>query len=55
LARAYGASAETVERTEDFEPALTRALSRPGVRLLHLRTDIEVIHPGTTISRIRSR
>jgi len=55
LARAYGAWAETVERTEDFAPALDRALAQPGVRLLHLRTDVEQITNGTTLSAIRDR
>ncbi len=55
LGRAYGAWAETVERTEDFAPALDRALAQPGVRLLHLKTDIEQITAGTTISAIRAR
>src|SRR5438445_2431626 len=41
LARAYGGWAETVERTEDFVPALDRALSQRGIRLLHCRTDVE--------------
>jgi acetolactate synthase-1/2/3 large subunit len=53
LARAYGCWAATVERTEDFAPALTRALAEPGVKLLHLKTDMEVITAGTTISRLR--
>jgi acetolactate synthase-1/2/3 large subunit len=55
LARAYGCWAETVERTEEFAPALDRALAQGGVKLLHLRTDIEVITNGTTISAIRGR
>jgi len=55
LARAYGAWAETVERTEDFAPALARALAEPGVRLLHLKTDIEQITNGTTLSAIKNR
>ncbi len=55
LARAYGGWAETVETTADFAPALDRALARDGVRLLHLKTDIEVITNGTTIAAIRSR
>ncbi len=55
LARAYGGWAETVEATADFAPALDRALARGGVRLLHLKTDIEVITNGTTIAAIRSR
>jgi acetolactate synthase-1/2/3 large subunit len=53
LARAFGGWAETVDRTADFAPALDRALAERGVRLLHLRTDIEVITPGTTITRLR--
>ena len=55
LARAYGCWAETVARTEDFAPALDRALAEAGVRLLHLKTDIEVITAGTTIGAIRAR
>jgi acetolactate synthase-1/2/3 large subunit len=53
LARAYGGWAETVERTEDFAPALDRAMAQTGVRLLHLKTDVEIITPGTTITAIR--
>jgi acetolactate synthase-1/2/3 large subunit len=55
LARAYGAWAETVERTEDFAPALVRALREKGVRLLHLKTDVEQITAATTIARIREK
>ena len=55
LARAYGGWAETVERTEDFAPALERAHKKKGVRLLHLKTDVEQITTATTISKIRER
>jgi len=55
LGRAYGCWAETVETTADFAPALSRAMAEKGVRLLHLKTDIEAITPGTTISAIRKR
>ena len=55
LARAYGGWAETIERTADFAPALARALGETGVRLLHLKTDVEIITAGTTISAIRAR
>ncbi len=55
LARAYGAWAETVKTTEQFAPALDRALAQTGVRLLHLRTDIDVITHGTSIAAIRDR
>jgi len=54
LARAYGAWAETVERTHQFAPALDRALAERGVKLLHLKTEIEEIAPGATISSIRA-
>lgn len=53
LARAYGCWAETVEKTDMFAPALDRALAQSGVRLLHLKTDVEFITPGTTITAIR--
>ncbi|WP_374944628.1 thiamine pyrophosphate-binding protein [Sphingomonas sp.] len=55
LARAYGCWAETVERTEDFAPALDRALAQPGVKLLHIKTDVETISPSTTLSAIRAK
>jgi acetolactate synthase-1/2/3 large subunit len=55
LARAYGAWAETVESTDAFAPALDRALATSGVRLLHLKTDIEQISNATTITRLRER
>ena len=55
LARAYGAWAETIEKTEDFAPALARAQVERGVKLLHLRTDVEVISNATTISKLRER
>jgi acetolactate synthase-1/2/3 large subunit len=55
LARAYGGWAETVERTEDFAPALGRALGETGVRLIHLKTDVEQITSATTITKLRAR
>lgn len=55
LARAYGGWAETVEQTDQFAPALARALEQKGVRLLHLKTDIEQISPAVTVSQLRSR
>jgi acetolactate synthase-1/2/3 large subunit len=53
LARAYGGWAETVERTGDFDAALGRALEQRGIRLLHLKTDVEVISNQTTIAKLR--
>jgi acetolactate synthase I/II/III large subunit len=55
LASAYGGWAETVETTEEFAPALARALAQKGVKLLHLRTDVEQISPAVTISQLRAR
>lgn len=55
LARAYGGWAETVVATAEFAPALDRAMAQRGLRLLHLKTDIERISAGTTISALRAR
>ncbi|HEY1607179.1 MAG TPA: thiamine pyrophosphate-binding protein [Allosphingosinicella sp.] len=55
LACAYGAWAETVETTAQFAPALDRAMAEPGVRLLHLKTDVEQITSATTITKMRER
>jgi acetolactate synthase-1/2/3 large subunit len=55
LARAFGAWAETVERTEEFAPVLERAQRERGVKLLHLRTDVEQITTATTIAKLRAR
>jgi acetolactate synthase-1/2/3 large subunit len=55
LARAYGAWAETVETTRDFAPALARAVGAKGVRLLHLKTDVEQLGPAVTVSGLRAR
>ena len=55
LARAYGCWAETVERTDDFALALARAQAQRGVRLLHLKTDVEAITAATTLSKIEDR
>ena len=55
LARAYGGWAETIETTEQFTPALDRALKRTGIRLLHCKTDVEQISNSTTITRLRER
>ncbi len=53
LARAFGCWADTVERTEDFAGALARAGAKPGVRLLHVKTDVEAITAGTTLAQLR--
>ncbi len=55
LARAYGAWAETVESTSHFTPALDRALAQSGLRVLHLKSDVEILAPALTISALRAR
>ena len=52
LGRAYGCWAETVETTAEFALALARAMAQPAVRLLHLKTNIEQITAGTTLSAV---
>jgi acetolactate synthase-1/2/3 large subunit len=54
LARAYGASGEVVERTEDFAPAFARALTAGRPALLELRIDPDAITTRTTLSAIRA-
>ena len=55
LARAFGGWAETVEKTADFAPALGRAMERKGIRLLHLKADVEQISHASTIAALRKR
>ena len=55
LGRAYGCWAETVETTEQFAAALARAVAQPGVKLLHLKTDIEQISPATTLTVMHAK
>ena len=56
LARSYGAWATTVQTTEAFAPAINDAMNQKGVRLLHLRTDIEYLTAsGAKISALRRK
>jgi acetolactate synthase-1/2/3 large subunit len=54
LARAYGGTGETVTRTEEFAPALERALAAGKPALLHLRIDPQQITLNATIDEIRA-
>jgi acetolactate synthase I/II/III large subunit len=54
LARAYGAQGETVTRTEEFAPALERALAAGKPALIEIRLDPEAITPRQTLSEIRA-
>jgi acetolactate synthase-1/2/3 large subunit len=53
-ARAFGAYGETVERTEDFRPALERALASNKAAIIEVRTDQEALTPRQTLSEIRA-
>jgi acetolactate synthase-1/2/3 large subunit len=55
LSRAFGGWAATVERTEEFAPALDEALGKTGIRMIHCKTDIEQITNATTISKLRAK
>src|SRR5690606_20453561 len=52
-ARAFGGHGERVEQTEDFAPALRRALDSGLPSILHCLLDPEAITPTTTLSRLR--
>jgi len=54
-ARSFGAFGEIVETTEQFSPALERALSCGLPAVLELRLPEEVITPNTTLSAIREQ
>jgi acetolactate synthase-1/2/3 large subunit len=53
LARAYGAQGERVERTEDFEVAVERALASRKPSVLELPVDPEQISPRVKLSELR--
>ena len=54
-ARAFGGHGERVERTEDFAPALERAMASGQPAILHCLIDPETISPSTTLSAIREK
>jgi acetolactate synthase-1/2/3 large subunit len=53
-ARAFGAHGETVESTEQFAPAFSRALTAGKPALIEIRIDPEAITPNTTLKAIRA-
>ncbi|MEZ5709527.1 MAG: thiamine pyrophosphate-binding protein [Blastomonas sp.] len=56
LGKAYGGWSALVEKTDDFAPALAEAMTHKGLRLLHLKTDIEQLTAGgATVSGLRAR
>lgn len=57
LARAYGGEGERVKRTEDFAPALERALASEAAGrsyLIELAIDPEALTPAASLSEIRA-
>jgi acetolactate synthase-1/2/3 large subunit len=54
LARAFGAWAQRVETTAQFETVLKQAKGLPGIRLIHCAVDIEQLSAsGVTVSGVR--
>ncbi len=55
LAFAYGAHGERVERSEEFAPALARALQSGKPALLHCLIDPQAITPAATLDSLRAQ
>jgi acetolactate synthase I/II/III large subunit len=55
LAFAYGAHGERVERTEEFAPALARALASGKPAVLHCLLDPQAITPAATLDSLRAK
>ena len=54
LARAFGAWAATVDRTADFAEAFAQARAAGKPALIHVKTSVEDISPGRTLTAVRS-
>ncbi|MEW6346112.1 MAG: thiamine pyrophosphate-binding protein [Paraburkholderia sp.] len=55
FARSFGAHGETVERTEDFVPALERSLAAKRAAVIEIRMPQEASTPGATLEQIREQ
>jgi acetolactate synthase-1/2/3 large subunit len=55
FARSFGAHGETVERTEDFLPALQRAIAAKRAAVIEIRMPQEASTPGATLEQIREQ
>ncbi len=55
LARAYGASGETVTQTAQFAPAFTRALAAAGPSLIHVKIDPQALTMGASLDGLRAQ
>jgi acetolactate synthase-1/2/3 large subunit len=54
FARSFGAWGATVDRTEDFPAAFEAARGAPVAAVIHLKTDVEAIAPGRTLTALRA-
>jgi acetolactate synthase-1/2/3 large subunit len=54
LARAYGAAAFHVTRTEDFADTFEQAIAANKPALIHISVDPEAISPTTTLTKLRA-
>lgn len=55
LAKAYGGHGETVEKTEDFAPAVLRARASGKPAIIEIKLDPEAITPTRTLTQIRNK
>jgi acetolactate synthase I/II/III large subunit len=55
FARSFGAHGEIVERTEDFLPALERAIAAKRAAVIEIRMPQEASTPGATLEQIREQ
>ncbi|WGS49838.1 thiamine pyrophosphate-binding protein [Paraburkholderia sp. D15] len=55
FARSFGAHGETVERTEEFLPALQRAMAAKRAAVIEIRMPQEASTPGATLEQIREQ
>ena len=54
-AQSFGLHAERVARSEDFAPALQRALAGGGAALIELVIEPEILTPRATLSELREK
>jgi acetolactate synthase-1/2/3 large subunit len=55
LARAFGATGETVVRTEEFAPAFERARAAAGPALIHVKVDPQALTMSATLDGLRAQ
>jgi acetolactate synthase I/II/III large subunit len=54
FAKSFGAHGETVSKTEDYAPALKRALASGKAAIIEVKTDPEAISIRQTITQLRA-